>query len=1089
MTSNKIKGDLYELFTKNYIINSLNKKAYLWKEIPEKILIDAKLIHSHNENRIKRKNLIENPLIDVGVDILQIDDNKNYTMIQCKNGYNKGLKIEDLAGFYMMMFNHSHMNGNVYYTSKLSIHIKENAVNQKIQYIKLLMDNKQEEINNFKPYDYQIEASNKIIKYFEDNNNAILSLPCGCGKTYTSYLISLKFDKVIIISPLREFAKQNMIRFIEYGNINKYLLVDSDGIRDLHEIKEFVKNNNKFLISSTYKSVDIISKLNLENCLIIVDEFHNLSQSNVTDEDNNFYKLLNSDNKILLMSATPRIYENENEDYYIGEIVYNMTFNEAIDNKYICNYKIWLPSISEDLNELNNDIKNEININEIDNLGKINFLFKNLLYHGSQKCIIYCKDTNDLNNIKKNILLLNKYYLVDLNINEIIAETTNKERNIILKNFEISNKIELLLSIRILDECIDIPSCDSIYITYPSESKIRTIQRLCRCIRLNKNNKYKIGNIFIWCNEYDSILNTLSGIKEYDTLFKEKINVLENNFIGKNEDNKLVLQDKKLIEKYVLDIKEFKQFTWYEKLNQVKKYIDENNEKPNKSDKNIKNKQLSQWLSDQQKNYKNNKNSMKDKNKKKDYELFLETYKKYFMTNNEIWYKKLEQIKKYIDENNKKPNKYNINSKQLGCWISSQIQNYKNKTDIMKNEDIYNKWFEFINDNKYNKYLLNNEQLWYQHFNELINYININKNIPSYENKNKDILKLAKWLTEQKTNYKNKKKIMKNNEIYNKWSEFINDYNEYFISKENIWINKLEEIKKYININKNTPSHGNKNKDIKQLGAWLSEQKTNYKNKKKIMKNNEIYNKWSEFINDYNEYFISKENIWINKLEEIKKYININKNTPSHGNKNKDIKQLGAWLSQQKINYKNKTDIMKNEEIYNIWTIFINNEQYKDFLLTNEEKWINKLEEIKKYININKKLPSINNKNNDNDNDIKILGIWLSHQKKNYKLNKEIMKQKNIKQLWEEFIKQYKEFLLTNKEIFSNKLEQVTKYIDKNNKRPSSKDNNIEIKKLGIFLVQLNKNYKNNLYNMKDENIKKDYEIFLKEYKDYLNNE
>ena len=99
------------------------------------------------------------------------------------------------------------------------------------------------------------------------------------------------------------------------------------------------------------------------------------------------------------------------------------------------------------------------------------------------------------------------------------------------------------------------------------------------------------------------------------------------------------------------------------------------------------------------------------------------------------------------------------------------------------------------------------------------------------------------------------------------------------------------------------------------------------------------------------------------------------------------------------------------------------------------------------------------------------------------------MKQKNIKQLWEEFIKQYKEFLLTNKEIFSNKLEQVTKYIDKNNKRPSSKDNNIEIKKLGIFLVQLNKNYKNNLYNMKDENIKKDYEIFLKEYKDYLNNE
>jgi hypothetical protein len=906
-------------------------------------------------------------------------------------------------------------------------------------------------------------------------------------KTYTSYLISIQFDKVIIISPLREFAKQNMKRFTEYGNINKYLLVDSDGIRDLYEIKEFVKNNNKFLISSTYNSVDIISKLNLENCLIIVDEFHNLSQSNVTDEDNDFYKLLNSDNKILLMSATPRIYENENEDYYIGEIVYNMTFNEAIDNKYICDYKIWLPSISEDLTELNNDIKNEININDVDNLGKINFLFKNLLYHGSQKCIIYCKDTNDLNNIKENILLLNKYYLVDLNINKIIAETNNKERNRILKEFEISNKIELLLSIRILDECIDISSCDSIYITYPSESKIRTIQRLCRCIRLDKNNKYKIGNIFIWCSKYDLILETLSGIKEYDTIFKNKINVLENNFIGKKEDNKKIIEDKKLIEKYILDIKEFKQFTWYEKLEQVKLYIDENNELPKRSNKNIKNKQLSQWLSYQQTNYKNNKNSMKDKNKKKDYKLFLKTYKKYFMTNNEIWYQHFNELINYININKNVPSHGNKdkNILKLAKWLTEQKINYKNKTEIMKNEEIYNKYTIFINDDKYKDFLLTNEEKWINNLNKLKNYINNNKKLPIQSGIN--INKEGEFLSTQQINYKNKEKIMKNNEIYNKWSEFINDYNEYFLSKENIWINKLEKIKEYININKNIPSYGNKNKDIKQLGTWLSQQKINYKNKTDIMKNEEIYNKWTEFINDkqYKDFLLTNKEKWYEIFNKLIDYININKNTPSHGNKNKnkDIKQLGAWLSQQKINYKNKTDIMKNEEIYNKWTNFINDEQYKDFLLTNEEKWINNLNKLKNYINNNKKLPSINNKNND----IKILGIWLSHQKKNYKLNKEIMKQKNIKQLWEEFIKQYKTFLLTNEEIFYNKLEQVKKYIDENNKRPSSKNNNIEIKKLGIFLVQLNKNYKNNQNSMKDENIKKNYELFLEEYKEYLN--
>ena len=49
----------------------------------------------------------------------------------------------------------------------------------------------------------------KIRTHFETSSKAILSLPCGCGKTFTSYMISNKFDKIIIISPLKQFAKQN----------------------------------------------------------------------------------------------------------------------------------------------------------------------------------------------------------------------------------------------------------------------------------------------------------------------------------------------------------------------------------------------------------------------------------------------------------------------------------------------------------------------------------------------------------------------------------------------------------------------------------------------------------------------------------------------------------------------------------------------------------------------------------------------------------------------------------------------------------------------------------------------------------------
>mgnify|MGYP003347582706 CR=1 FL=1 len=50
-----------------------------------------------------------------------------------------------------------------------------------------------------------------------------------------------KRKQIILISPLKQFAQQNLDRFIEYG-FEKYntLLIDSDGCRDLDEITKFI---------------------------------------------------------------------------------------------------------------------------------------------------------------------------------------------------------------------------------------------------------------------------------------------------------------------------------------------------------------------------------------------------------------------------------------------------------------------------------------------------------------------------------------------------------------------------------------------------------------------------------------------------------------------------------------------------------------------------------------------------------------------------------------------------------------------------------------------------------------------------------
>ena len=60
--------------------------------------------------------------------------------------------------------------------------------------------------------------------------------------------------------------------------------------------------------------------------------------------------------------------------------------------------------------------------------------------------------------------------------------------------------------------------------------------------------------------------------------------------------------------------------------------------------------------------------------------------------------------------NNKRPSEEdkNIEIKQFGSWTTSQINNYNNKKNIMKNENILYQWENFIK--KYQQYFLTNQE-------------------------------------------------------------------------------------------------------------------------------------------------------------------------------------------------------------------------------------------------------------------------------------------------------------------------------------------------------------------------------------------
>ena len=191
-------------------------------------------------------------------------------------------------------------------------------------------------------------------------------------------------------------------------------------------------------------------------------------------------------------------------------------------------------------------------------------------------------------------------------------------------------------------------------------------------------------------------------------------------------------------------------------------------------------------------------------------------------------------------------------------------------------------------------------------------------------------MQLAVWLTNQIKNHKKKSEIMTNETIHDTFTIFLQEYGKYFMSNDEIWHENLSQIEEYINKNNKRPSQDSDNKYIKQLGKWLSHQIENYNRKTQIMKEDNIYNKFTIFLQKYNKYFMSNNEIWNENLNQLKIYINKNKKKPSLNDDNNEVKQLSKWLYRQFENYNKKIQTMKDDYIRNQFINFY--KEYKQYL-------------------------------------------------------------------------------------------------------------------------------------------------------------
>lgn len=173
------------------------------------------------------------------------------------------------------------------------------------------------------------------------------------------------------------------------------------------------------------------------------------------------------------------------------------------------------------------------------------------------------------------------------------------------------------------------------------------------------------------------------------------------------------------------------------------------------------------------------------------------------------------------------------------------------------------------------------------------------------------------------------------------------------------------------------------------------------------MNDNDKRAKWDEFLEEYKIYMKITRTGWYKILDEVKLWIDANNKRPSPTGKTETEKKFGMWLSMQKVNYKNHSAAMNNNDKRKKWADFT--EEYKNYLITST-KWFDTLDKLKKWIDENGKRPS----SIAEDETEKNLGNWILNQQTKYKKNIYTMKDKNLRTTWEDFVRENDNFFDTS---------------------------------------------------------------------------
>lgn len=433
---------------------------------------------------------------------------------------------------------------------------------------------------------YQQQALSSAKKYYKKHSIGQLIMACGTGKTYTSYLIDqeLKTSLTLILFPSLDILNQFHTVWSQENNSLKTAKINSKYDINKELNSNFLTYKGKKVIFGTYQSINkiklLIDTYDLKIDLLICDEAHRVAIGDYSKLFKKAHKIKSK--KKMFMTATRKIvsskYSMSNEKYF-GKVFFEYNFNQAIKEKYLSDYEVFilgLDHLKKEALNLSNQNQEDLELN---------------LQALSIKTIIKEEDIEKMIVFSKNRRYANYLYHASKkfhkNVFYIDGEMSIEDRTRTLDNYKNSSNA-IIFNCKCLIEGIDDNSIDSIYFIDEKKSDIEIIQSASRALRKKDD---KIAKIFVPIVDFNS-LNKNNNYYVIDTIigaFEDDITTVQSLADGRDRGKsksklrkkskiKFKNVEKKIAEKFVLEKvnKRLKKTGFKEALPIFKEYLKEN---------------------------------------------------------------------------------------------------------------------------------------------------------------------------------------------------------------------------------------------------------------------------------------------------------------------------------------------------------------------------------------------------------------------------------------------------------------------------------------------------------------------------------